>query len=294
MADASPTVRQRELGLRLRKIRTERGLTVEDVAAKLMCSAAKVSRMETGARRPVPRDVRDLCQLYRLDEATSAELMNLTRQAREQGWWARYDDLDLYPYIGFEQDARSIGTYSLYWLPALLQTEDYARAIIKAIAPRIAPDVLEQRVQARLRRQERLQGEEPPRYRALIDEAVFRREVGRPSLMAAQIEKVLELAENPNVTIQFIPFDSGAYSIADIMFTILDFGQPTMPPLVFVEGLISHQYYDRADDVARFRETLENIRDSALSPRDSVQRLVDIRKAYADAPHLPCFFLFGK
>jgi hypothetical protein len=112
--------------------------------------------------------------------------------------------------------------------------------------------------------------------------------------MSAQIEKVLELAENPSVTIQFIPFDSGAYSIADIMFTILDFDQPAMPPLVFVEGLISHQYYDRADDVARFRETLENIRDSALSPRDSVQRLVDIRKAYANAPHLPCFFLLGK
>jgi transcriptional regulator with XRE-family HTH domain len=289
MADASPTVRQRELGLRLRKIRTELGLTVEDVAAKLMCSAAKVSRMETGARRPVPRDVRDLCELYNLDAATSAELMNLTRQAREQGWWARYDDLDLYPYIGFEQDATSISTYSLYWMPALLQTEDYARAIIKAIAPGIDPDVLEQRVQARLRRQERLHGEEPPRYRALIDEAVFRRELGGPGLMAAQIEKVLQLAQNPSVTIQFIPFDSGAYSIADIMFTILDFGQPAMPPLVFVEGLISHQYYDRADDVARFRGALENIRDSALSSRDSVRRVMDIQKAYADTPHLPCF-----
>jgi transcriptional regulator with XRE-family HTH domain len=290
MADASPTVRQRELGLRLRRIRTQLGLTVEDVAAKLMCSAAKVSRMETGARRPVPRDVRDLCELYNLDAATSAELMNLTRQAREQGWWARYDDLGLYPYIGFEQDATSIATYSLYWLPALLQTEDYARAIIKAIAPGIDPEILEQRVQARLHRQERLHDKEPPRYRALIDEAVFRREVGGPSLMAAQIGKVLELAENPSVTIQFIPFDSGAYSIADIMFTILDFGQPAMPPLVFVEGLISHQYYDRADDVARFRETFENIRDTALGHRDSVRRLVDMRKAYADASRLPCFF----
>jgi transcriptional regulator with XRE-family HTH domain len=281
MADASPTVRQRELGLRLRKIRTELGLTVEDVAAKLMCSAAKVSRMETGARRPVPRDVRDLCELYDLDQATSADLMNLTRQAREHGWWAAYDDLGLYPYIGFEQDATSITTYSLYWLPALLQTEDYARAIIKAIAPRIDPDVLEQRVRARMRRQERLRVAEPPRYRALIDEAVFRREVGGPGLMAAQIEKVLALAEHPSVTIQFIPFDSGAYSIADIMFTILEFGQPAMPPLVFVEGLISHQYFDRADDVTRFREALENIHDSALGPRESVQRLLDMRKAYS-------------
>jgi transcriptional regulator with XRE-family HTH domain len=289
MPDASPTVRQRELGVRLRKIRTSRGLTVEEVAEKLMCSAAKISRLETGARRPVLRDVRELCELYDLDEATSVEFMRLTRQAREQGWWARYEDLDLYPYIGFEQDATAIATYSLYWLPALLQTEDYARAIIKAIAPRVGPDVVEHRIQARMRRQERLQGENPPIYRALIDEAVFRREVGGSDLMAAQIDKVLKLAENPSVTIQFIPFDSGAYSIADIMFTILEFSQPLMTPLVFVEGLIGHQYYDRADEVARYRETLENIRDSALSPRDSVRRLADIRKGYVGGVRLPCF-----
>jgi transcriptional regulator with XRE-family HTH domain len=294
MPDANPTVRQRELGLRLRKIRTSRGLTVEEVADKLMCSAAKISRLETGARRPVLRDVRELCELYSLDEATTSEFMRLTRQAREQGWWARYEDLGLYPYIGFEQDATAIATYSLYWLPALLQTEDYARAIINAIAPRIGPDVVEQRVQARMRRQERLLGEDPPLYRALIDEAVFRREVGGPGLMAAQIDKVLKLAENPSVTLQFIPFDSGAYSTADIMFTILEFGQPLMTPLVFVEGLISHQYYDRADEVARFRETLENIRDSALSPRDSMKRLADMRKVYTGELRLPCFFRLRK
>jgi hypothetical protein len=230
-----------------------------------------------------------LCELYNLDEATAAEFMRLTRQAREQGWWARYEDLDLYPYIGFEQDATAIATYSLYWLPALLQTEDYARAIIRAIAPRISLDVVEHRVQARMRRQERLQGENPPLYRALIDEAAFRREVGGPDLMAAQIDKVLKLAENPSVTVQFIPFDSGAYSIADIMFTVLEFGQPLMTPLVFVEGLVGHQYYDRGDEVTRYRETLENIRDSALSPRDSVRRLADIRKVYAGEFRLPCF-----
>jgi transcriptional regulator with XRE-family HTH domain len=289
MVDASPTVRQRELGLRLRKIRTDLGLTVDEVAVKLMCSAAKVSRLETGARRPVPRDIRDLCQLYNLDGAATVELMDLTRKAREQGWWARYEDLGLYPYIGFEQEATAISTYSLYWLPGLLQTEDYARAIIRAIAPRTAPDVVEDRVQARMRRQERLLGEGLPAYRALIDEAVFRRDVGGPSLMAAQIDKVLKFAEYPGVTIQFIPFSAGAYSIADIMFTILEFDQPLMSPLVFVEGMISHQYYDRADEVARFREALENIHDSALSPGDSARRLAGIREEYAGGPRLPRF-----
>src|ERR1700745_3219663 len=108
MADANPTVRQRELGLRLRKLRTGLGMTVDDVAEKLMCSAAKISRGEKGAGRPILRAVRELCVLYNVDQATTAELMMLTRQAREQGWWSRYDDLRLYPYIGLEQEAYSI------------------------------------------------------------------------------------------------------------------------------------------------------------------------------------------
>ncbi|HEY6789072.1 MAG TPA: Scr1 family TA system antitoxin-like transcriptional regulator, partial [Trebonia sp.] len=133
MTDASPTVRQRELGLRLRKIRTGLGLTVDDVARKLMCSPAKVSRMETGARRPILRDVRELCSIYSLDEKASDEFMQLARQSRAPTWWNKYDEIELVPYIGLEQDASSITAYSLYYIPALLQTEDYARALIRAI-----------------------------------------------------------------------------------------------------------------------------------------------------------------
>jgi transcriptional regulator with XRE-family HTH domain len=280
MTDASPTVRQRELGLRLRKTRTQLGLTVEDVAAKLMCSAAKVSRMETGARRPVPRDVRDLCELYDLDAATSAELMNLTRQAREQGWWARYEDLDLYPYIGLEQSASSITHYSMSWVHALLQTEDYAREIIKAIVPQISPAVHRQRVEARLRRQELLEGECPPRYRVFLDEMVLRRPVGGPSVMAAQIEKILTIADAGKATVQVIPFESGAYPAADVMFTLLEFSEQLLRPVVFVEGLASHQYHEHAADISRYREVIDYIRDCALTPRDSAQLLADARKAY--------------
>jgi transcriptional regulator with XRE-family HTH domain len=104
----SPTIRQRELGKRLRDLRSEHDLTVEDVAQKLLCSATKVSRLETGARRPSLRDVRDLCLLYGVDETTSTELMSLARGAREQGWWTQYEDLDLDPYIGLEQEATAI------------------------------------------------------------------------------------------------------------------------------------------------------------------------------------------
>jgi transcriptional regulator with XRE-family HTH domain len=281
MADANPTVRQRELGLRLRKLRTGLGLTVDDVAEKLMCSAAKVSRMETGARRPIPRDVRELCALYGVDEATAAELMKLTRQAREQGWWTQYEDLGLYPYIGLEQEASAITHYSMYYVPALLQTEDYARAIIKAVLPGIAPDVHEQRVEARLRRQQRLEGDNPLRYRVLLDEAALRRPVGGHPLMAAQLARILKLVEASKVTVQVIPFEAGAHAAADSMFVFLEFAGPSLRPVVFVEGLAGGHYHERDADITRYREAIEHLRDAALSPRDSVQFMVGVQQSYA-------------
>lgn len=286
MADSSPTIRQRELGLRLRKLRTGLGLTVEDVADKLLCSAAKISRMETGARRPALRDVRDLCALYNVDESVAAEFMKLTREAREQGWWTQYEDLNLSPYIGLEQDASSITAYSMYYMHALVQTEDYARAIIKAIAPKMDPAILQQRVEARLRRQELLDQASPPNYRLLIDEAALRRPVGGPALMAAQIGKILELSAAGKVRVQLIPFEAGAYSVADISFTLLEFNEPVLPPIIFVEGLVGSPYYERPVDVARYRESIENIRDSALSPRESEQRLLEMQKTYAGGQSL--------
>jgi transcriptional regulator with XRE-family HTH domain len=254
---------------------------VEDVADKLMCSTAKISRMETGARRPVLRDVRDLCGLYNVDESVAAELMKLTREAREQGWWTQYEDLDLYPYIGLEQDASSITAYSVLYLHGLVQTEDYARAIIKAILPKIDPAILQQRVEARLRRQDLLEQASPPSYRLLLDEAALHRPVGSPALMAAQIAKILELSAAGKVRMQVIPFAAGAYSVADISFTLLEFSEPVLPPVVFVEGLVGSPYYERQADVARYRESIENIRDSALSPRESEKLLLEMQKTYA-------------
>jgi transcriptional regulator with XRE-family HTH domain len=283
MADSSPTVRQRELGLRLRKIRTGLGLTVEDVAEKLMCSAAKISRLETGARRPVLRDIRDLCTLYALDAKATSELMELTKQARMRAWWDEYDDLDLVPYIGLEQEASAITAYGLLWLPGLLQTEDYARAIIKAIAPHIDQEVQEERVRARMRRQQLLAGGNPPRYRALIDEAAVRRVVGGESVMAAQVDKVLQAAHDGQAVVQIIPFDSGAYGAADIMFVLLEFTD--QPPLVFVEDAVGPDHHVRPDIVQQYRDTIERIRDSALSPRDTMRYLTELRQVYDSARH---------
>lgn len=281
MADVNPTVRQRELGLRLRKLRTGLGLTVDDVAEKLMCSAAKISRMETGARRPILRDVRELCGVYGVDEATAAELMQLTRQAREQGWWARYDDIPLPPYVGLEQEATSITAFSVYWLPGLLQTEDYARAVTKAVLPRINPAVQEQRVETRLRRQQRLAAANPPSYRAILDEAVLHRKVGSSAVMVAQIDQLVELATAGKVVLNIIPADVGVYPVADSNFVLLEFSDTQMPPVVYVEGLGSGQLYERPGDIQGYRDSIEYMRDCALNPVLSLSYLADARKSWA-------------
>jgi len=281
MPGTSPTLRQRELGMRLRELRNQLGLTVEDVAEKLLCSATKISRLETGVRRPSLRDVRDLCALYDVDEATSAHFMTLAREAREQGWWTKYDDLRLDPYIGLEQVARSITTYTMYYIPALLQTEEYARAIIKGIAPKISAEILQQRIEARLRRQLLLQEDNRPRYRVLLDEGVLHRPVGGPAVMAAQLGRVLQAEQQGQVTIQVIPFDIGAHASADVHFVLLEFAEDSnLSPVIFIEGLQVHQYLERKDDILRYREAIELLRDSALSPRDSIQLVERFQAAY--------------
>jgi len=278
---SSPTVRQRELGRRLRLLRNEHNLTVEDVGEKLLCSATKISRLETGARRPSLRDVRDLCSLYGVDESTSADLMSLARGAREQTWWTQYEDLNLDPYLGLEQDAAAITSFTAYHVPALLQTEEYTRAVIEAVAPRMDPSIYEQRVEARMRRQRVLTKDSPPRYRVLLDEAVLHRQVGGASIMASQLSKVLDAERDHKATIQIIPFNLGVHAAQDSNFVLLEFDtESNISPVVFVEGLTGNQYHERLTDLARYREAIELLRDSALSPRDSIARVSEMQQAY--------------
>jgi transcriptional regulator with XRE-family HTH domain len=275
-----PTLGQRELGARMRELRHGLGWTVQDVGEKLLCSPIKISRMETGARRPSLRDIRDLCMLYGVGEATSAELMDLAKQARQLGWWKPYSDLNLDPYIGLEQDATRITCFSAFFVPALLQTEAYADAIIKAKAPKISPVIHRQRVEARLRRQEILQRPAPPRYRALLDEAVLRRQAGSPAVMAAQLGKILELQQAEKATVQVIPFDVGVHAATDSNFVLLEIDEPRTA-VVFVEGLTNNSYYERGTDLDRYREAADSLRSAALSPADSAQRIAEMRVIYA-------------
>jgi len=222
--------------------------------------------------------------LYGVDEASSIELMSLARGAREQGWWTQYEDLNLDPLIGLEQDAIAITCYSMYYMPALLQTEDYARAIIKAIAPKIDTAIHQQRVEVRMRRQQLLDSANPPRYRILLDEAALRRRVGGPVVMAAQFDKVLDAARQGKAAVQVIPFEVGEYAAVDAYFVLLDFDEESnLSPVVFIEGLTGNQYIERKADIARYREAIESLRDSALSPRDSLSLMQELREAYVSA-----------
>lgn len=276
---ANPTVRQRELGMRLRELRNSHGLTVEDVAERLLCSATKISRLETGARRASLRDVRDLASIYGIADQSEADyLMSLARQAREPGWWTNYDDLNLSPYIGLEQEAVAITSFCMYYVPPLIQTPDYARAIIKGIAPKMDPRIVEQRLQARMRRRQLLDRDSPPRYRVIIDEAVLHRRVGGPEVMRAQLDNVLLCASEDKATVQVLSFDLGEYGSVDSNFDFLEFDQESgQRPVVFVESLFSNLYQERPAEVGRYREAIESLRDAALSPRESIKLITNIR-----------------
>lgn len=281
MADLSPTVRQRELGLRLRELRTGKGMTVEAVAKELLCSPTKISRAETGVRRATLRDVRDLCRVYEVDPATSAELMELARDAYQRGWWNKYDDLKITPLIGVEQSASAITSFGMYFFPALLQSADYARAIIKGIAPKIEDKILEGRVAARMERQQKVfDGPRPPKHRVVLDEAVLRRHIGGPAVMRAQLEQVLTAMRDDRTTVQVIPYTVGAYGANDSNFTYMEFAGTQLPNLVFVETLVSQLYIERPDEVERYSEALDYLRDAALNRRDSAKKIEEIRDEF--------------
>ena len=211
--------------------------------------------------------------------------MRLAREAREQGWWTQYEGLGLDPYIGLEQEATSIISYSMHYVPALLQTEDYARLAIKGLNPKIDPDRHGQHVEARLRRQRLLRREKAPRYRVLLDEAVLHRSVGGAAVMTKQFDMLLEAERLDEATIQIIPFGFGADASQDSNFVLLEFGgNQNLGPVVFVEGLAANQYLERNADIIRYREAVEYLCDSALSPRDSAQLIAGLREKLASSP----------
>jgi len=254
VAERSPTLRRRELASRLRELRKQAGLTVEDVARELLCSPPKVSRIETGTRSPTLRDVRDLCVLYGVSQDEQARLMVIARESKQQGWWNKFDDLAIESLIGLEIEAKRISSYESCVVPWVFQTEQYARAVIKGFLPRIDDRILEERVTARMTRQELLRSADPPYLWSLIDESALRRIVGGGSVMREQLSKILEVAAIPHVTMQVVPFDAGAHPGMDNTFTLLEFNTPAQPPVAFVENLAGTFYLERESEIMRYRE----------------------------------------
>ena len=267
----SPTIRRRELGSRLRKLRLESSKTIDEVAQALLCSTSKVSRMETGQRVATARDIRDLCELYRVtDPAVKDELMRLGREARQRSWWRQYSDLgEVTSLIDYQDGASSITEYDSCLVPGLLQTEEYARSAVRGLLPRIRGDVLEERVEARMRRQSLLTQDNPPRLWVLLDESVLIRHVGGASTMKAQLDKLHQQSLLPQVTIQVVPFKVGAHPGLNSAFSLVEFTDIALSPIVYTEGLSGEIYLEGRNDIDRYREAVDHLRASALSPADS-------------------------
>lgn len=265
----SPTVRRRELGALLRKLRTGKGLTVEQAAEQLMISMSKLSRMETGQGIATLRDIRDLCDLYDVtDEAERDRMVSLAREGKQTGWWQGYDLESFATYVGLEAAAVQIGYYQSGIIPGLLQTPDYARAMHAAGVPEITPERTEELIEVRLRRQRLLDRDPPVRLDAILDEAVLHREVGGAEVMQAQLDWLITMSQRPNVSIRVIPYSAGAHPAMGSNFNILEFAG-AVPTVVYVEGLVGWIYVERPQDVARYRQVFEHLRTVALTPQES-------------------------
>jgi len=271
-------VRRRELGVLLRDLRTERGWTVEQVASRLMCSPSKVSRMETGQRGVSPRDIRDLAALYDLDAERGQQLADLAAEGKQQAWYHK-GDLRSTDYFGLEQAAQTISDFGLGLMPGLLQTADYARAVMRINRPSLPDEVIEERLASRLERQRRLlRSEHAPQFEAVIDEAVLHRVVGNADIMRGQLQWLVEMSRAPNVLVRLLPYEAGALPSNTNKFIILTFAEANLPDLVYIESLLKDQFFDAASEVAVYEEVFGVLRDMSASPdetRELASRMAD-------------------
>src|ERR1700730_9971994 len=274
-----PTVRRRDLGSLLRALRTDAGLTVEQLAERLLCSTSKVSRMETGQRGASARDVRDLCDIYGIEDPVRREhLTTLAREGRGQAWWQPYD-LPYATYIGLESEAISIADFEPGVFSGLLQTPAYARAVHEGTLTRLSPGAIDQQLEVRRIRQQILVREHPPRLPVILDEAVLHRVVGGPSAMRAQLEHVVAASEQSNITVQVLPYNVGAHPALDSTFIVLEL-PPPVAGVVYVEGLVGQIYLERPQDVQRYNQVFSHLASISLTPEDSVELMAKASLKY--------------
>ncbi|MFF7330922.1 helix-turn-helix domain-containing protein [Streptomyces sp. NPDC090306] len=283
VSNVNPTVRRRRLGQELRKLRELKGMTAEEVAERLLVSQSKISRLENGRRSISQRDVRDLCGVYEVEDVRIVDsLMQMAKDSRQQGWWHSFGDIPYSVYIGLETDAASLRVYDPQVVPGLLQTRQYAEALIAGALPETPSTDIDKRVQVRLRRQERITAPENPlRLWTVLDEAALRRVVGNKSLMRDQLEHLVEQSQLPHVTVQVIPFELGAHPGLNGQYAILEFPEATDSSVVYIEGVTSDLYLEKANDVGKYSVMYEHLRAQALNVESSRQFIADIAKEYA-------------
>jgi transcriptional regulator with XRE-family HTH domain len=284
-ATPSPTARARRLRYELRRLREGTGLTHSEVAHRLEWSSSKLSRIETGQSRVNTGDVADLLGVYGVtDEASREALIQLAREARRRGWWTRYTDvLGSGTYIGLEAEASSIRTFESQFVPGLLQTEDYARAVISGGQVRPDPEAVERRVAARMARHELLTRPEAPELWAVLDESVILRPVGGPAVMRDQLRHLIEVSTRPNatVTLQVLPLSAGAHPGMNGPFVILGFQNPKDPPMVHLETATDGLYLEEPPDIERYTLRFSHLVARALGPNESRDMIAGLAERMA-------------
>ncbi|MBL7502575.1 helix-turn-helix domain-containing protein [Frankia sp. CNm7] len=273
-AGGGPTVRRILLGSQLRRLREEKHISREEAGYHIRASESKISRLELGRVSFKERDVADLLTLYGVtDEAERAPVLALVREANQQGWWQSYSDALpnwFQPYLGLEESASLIRTYELQFVPGLLQTEDYARAVISQGRRRLPREVVDARVDVRMNRQKVLTEGSGPRLWVVIDEGALRRPIGGLKIMRAQIEHLLDLTDQPRLTLQVMPFAFGGHAAEGGAFSILRFPDADMTDVVYLEQLGGAVYLDKREYVDRYTIAMNRLGLDSCSPDETI------------------------
>ncbi len=271
--DAGPTALRIVVGTQLRRLRQAAGTTPEAAGEAIRASHAKISRLELGRVGFKQRDVADLLTLYGVtDEQDRQVLLALARQANAPGWWHKYGDILpnwFEMYVGLEQAASVIRTYEVQFVPGLLQTEDYARAVTVLGHPGGSADEIERRVNLRMARQRFFTQPQTPQLWVVVDEAALWRAPDGPRVMRAQLQHLIELTELPNITLQVVPFRCGGHPAAGGPFTLLRFREPDLPDIVYLEQLTSALYLDKKQDIEHYLLVMDHLSVAADSPNET-------------------------
>jgi transcriptional regulator with XRE-family HTH domain len=282
-AQGNATVRRMLVGARLRQLREAKGITREEAGYVIRASESKMSRVELGRVSFKERDIGDLLIHYGVTDPEQREAMlALVREANRPGWWREYEDVVpgwFQNYVGLEEAAVGIRSYEIQFVPGLLQTPEYARAVIASGVPRPAADEVERAVALRRIRQRMLTRENPPRVWVVLEEAALRRPVGDEEVTRGQLRHLIDLAQTPHVALQILPLRYGSHSAAGGAFSILRFGDPDLPDVVYVEQLVSALYLDKVEHVDRYSEVLERLSVESLTPAKSLQLLTQMLAA---------------